>query len=546
MQREIEGKQARELASKRSEPVPSVMSRFRSLCLLVILPAYAAMAAELPSGTALSVRQHGSVGTRFSKVGDPVSAVLLSPVLQQRRVILPAGSELEGTVTMVSKMGLGFRRQAASMSLAFHSIRLPNGRSVPIEARVKRVENARERVDADGRIQGIGPVTNVSSSLAVAAWRLLVIAPGVGVPVWVTKLIFAPPPDTEIVFARGTEYRLEVLQPVMLDDADIDFAGLPTAALSPKIRSDARAAMDALPSQRVKHGSGRPADLVNLILVGSAGSVARAFQAAGWTTSDVKTAGSVLHTYFSIVMRRGYKKAPMVSMFLDGNRSDIELQKSLNTFARRHHIRIWQRPWGTDGESVWVAAATEDTGIQFSRRAWTFTHAIDAYVDAERTKVVDDLLYTGCATEAGLIERKDLPANLENGTGTKLKTDGSVAVVRISECAQPRLMPGVGLNERKRPFRAFALSMRSELIRSNFLSLAYNGVRLSSATRRFFFGKPLLDDTGATLTRQQVEWLADQAPGAENLSVREAMSDAAQLRSSGEPAAGEKRQSQDH
>ena len=35
-------------------------------------------------------------------------------------------------------------------------------------------------------------------------------------------------------------------------------------------------------------------------------------------------------------------------------------------------------------------------------------------------KVVDDLLYTGCVSEAGLIERDNLPPDLENGTGTKL------------------------------------------------------------------------------------------------------------------------------
>jgi hypothetical protein len=36
-------------------------------------------------------------------------------------------------------------------------------------------------------------------------------------------------------------------------------------------------------------------------------------------------------------------------------------------------------------------------------------------------------------------------------------------------------------------------------------------VRLSSATRRFLFGKPVPDDTGETLTRQQVEWLAEKS-----------------------------------
>jgi hypothetical protein len=220
----------------------------------------------------------------------------------------------------------------------------------------------------------------------------------------------------------------------------------------------------------------------------------------------------------------------MATMVLDGNRSDIELQKNLNTFAKRHHLRIWRRPQEAHGESVWVAAATEDVGIRFSTHAHNFVHVIDGNVDAERTKVVDDLLYTGCVSEAGLIERNSLPPELENGTGTKLKTDGRVAVLRMSECAEPRAMPGVGVSERTNVLRLIGASLRTEVIRSNFLSLAYNEVRLTSSTRRFLFGKPLIDDTGATLARQQLEWLAEK--GSEEAKPATA-TDGLQDRSSG-------------
>jgi hypothetical protein len=322
--------------------------------------------------------------------------------------------------------------------------------------------------------------------------------------------MFAPAPDTEITFARGTEYRLELARPLKVEDPDLSFSSLPAHPLSQGIRNETQAVIDALPSQRAERVSGGSADLVNLILVGSAESVARAFQAAGWSTSDPKAVRSVLRTYYSIMMRRGYKNAPMTTMVLDGSHSDIELQKSLDTFARRHHLRVWWRAQKAQGESVWAATATEDTGIRFSRRARTFTHFIDADVDAERTKVVDDLLYTGCVSEAGLIERNNLPANLEDRTGTQLKTDGRVAVLRMSECAEPRVMPGVGTSGRTNILRLLGASLRTELIRSNFISLAYNGVSLTSATRRFLFGRPARDDTGAALTRQQVVWLSQE------------------------------------
>jgi hypothetical protein len=384
---------------------------------------------------------------------------------------------------MVQGTGLGFKHQTASLALEFDTLRLTGGGELPIDTRMKRVETAREWVDSDGRIHGIGPVTNVSAILAADAWRLMLVAPAVGTSILATKLIFAPAPDTEIAFPRGTEYRLELVKPLTIEDSDISSSGLPTRLLSQELRIETRAVMDALPSQHAERVSGESADLVNLIICGPAGGVTRAFQAAGWSTSDRKAAASIIRTYFSIVLRRGYKNAPMATMVLDGSRSDIELQKSLDTFARRHHVRMWRRTQNA-GESVWVAAATEDTGIRFSGRVLNFTHIIDGDVDAERTKVVDDLLFTGCVSETGLIDRNNLPTNLRNGTGIKLKTDGRVAVLRINECEEPRIMPGVGPSERTSIVRSLGASLRTELIRSNFLSIAYNAVRSARVPRK--------------------------------------------------------------
>jgi hypothetical protein len=434
-------------------------------------------------------------------------------VVLEGRTVLSAGSELRGTIAVVQSVGLGFRRQTASLALDFRSIRLATGEELAIDTRMKRVETAKEGVDPGGRIHGIRPVTNVSSSLAVAAWRLLVVAPGVGLAVWATKLLFAPAPDTEITFARGTEYRLELVRPLNLNETDSPVSGLPTRLLTPETRTEAQAVMDALPSQRAERVSGKPSDLVNLIILGPGAAVARAFHAAGWLTSDPKATGSVLRSYFSIVLRRGYRNAPMATMLWDGNRPDIELQKSLDTFAKRHHVRIWRAPRTTPGESAWIATATEDTGIGFSAQAGNFTHfthVIDGNVDTERTKVVDDLLYTGCVSEAGLIERDNLPADLETVTGARIQTDGRVVALRIGECAEPRAMPGAGAAEQTGFLRFLEAAGRNEIVRSNFLSLAFNGVRLTSATRTTLFGRPLRDNTGAALTRQQVAWLAER------------------------------------
>ena len=82
------------------------------------------------------------------------------------------------------------------------------------------------------------------------------------------------------------------------------------------------------------------------------------------------------------------------------------------------------------GKSVWVIAATHDTGIDFSEQNRTFIHKIDSKIDRERAKVVNDLLFTGLVRGLSLVER-DLPSGLANATGDSLQTDGSIAVVEF-------------------------------------------------------------------------------------------------------------------
>jgi len=66
-------------------------------------------------------------------------------------------------------------------------------------------------------------------------------------------------------------------------------------------------------------------------------------------------------------------------------------EKANDTFAARHHLRIWRRPGQFGGQSVWVCSATHDINIKFSDQQRTFIHKIDSNIDLERAKVVSDL-----------------------------------------------------------------------------------------------------------------------------------------------------------
>ena len=64
----------------------------------------------------------------------------------------------------------------------------------------------------------------------------------------------------------------------------------------------------------------------------------------------------------------------MSILVLGGQKPDLVFQKQYNTFAKRHHLRIFHRPSRFQNHEVWVCSATHDTGFDFSAPNRTFIH----------------------------------------------------------------------------------------------------------------------------------------------------------------------------
>ncbi len=156
-----------------------------------------------------------------------------------------------------------------------------------------------------------------------------------------------------------------------------------------------------------------------------------AFHEAGWFPADRLNDVSKFETARAIIESRGYSEAPMSILILDGRPPDLAFQKQNNTFAMRHHIRIWLRPQTFNGKPVWVAAATHDISIIFSPESRSFTHGIDSNIDEERAKVANDLLFTTRVRALSLVDRTGIPQNATNATGDSLITDGKMAVLEF-------------------------------------------------------------------------------------------------------------------
>jgi len=71
-------------------------------------------------------------------------------------------------------------------------------------------------------------------------------------------------------------------------------------------------------------------------------------------------------------------------------------------------------------------------GINFSEENRTFIHRIDSEIDRERTKVVDDLLFTGRVQSMELVDRPNVLQHAQNATGDNLETDGKMVVLVLN------------------------------------------------------------------------------------------------------------------
>jgi hypothetical protein len=435
----------------------------------------ASRAAEiLPAGTRLEARLSMPTGSRISHPGDPIRALVIAPVFGGRRLLIPQGAVVSGTIENVYRAGLGLKRLTSGIEYRFDTVRLPAGTRIPIEARVAEVETAKERVSADGGIGGISPTANLSSSVAFYSLPLVCLDPELGAPIWAVKVLIARSPDPEIYFPAGTELVLR-----LTGETDIPSIRAMPDAMAPLSEADLGQAdriLAKLPQQRTDRGGNHPSDWVNMLFLGNRESIDRAFQAAGWAGAQRHSPMAVYRMYHCMVQRMGYRTAPMGYLTLNGVTADAEYQKSLNTFSKRHHLRLWKQ----GQEDAWLSAATEDVGYAFRRMH--LTHRTDPLIDNERAKVLNDLAFTGCVDAATLMTRE----RAGDEGARVVDTDGKIAVVRMNDCRNPRTMPGEPAHSRPRgrprPIQAL-VALRNDLLRTNPVSFACNTVRRLRAHR---------------------------------------------------------------
>ena len=440
-----------------------------------------------PVGTPLHIRLIHAVGSYASRPHSRVEAVLIAPVKSEGETILPAGSVVSGEVKSVRRVGLGVIHETASLELNFQSISGQEGKAFPLSTQLAAVDNGREVVTAGGSIEEPRS-TGCLGNRAARYIRMLVLwNVHAQLAIWAVKALIVQVPEPEIYLPAGTELTL-ILSATLTAPA----IGLvtKTPAAEPRLltgqeREGLIPVTAALPERTLAGISGRPADVLNVLLLGSREEVAAAFTAAGWKQARTSSTRSSVASAWAVVRHTAYPDAPMSKLLLNDAPADMSWQKGFNDVSKRHHIRLWKQPQTVDGQEVWAGAATRDTDFAFLRGKSLITHEIARQVDQERDKVADDIAFASCADAVDWWDREQVPHLLTNATGDRMITDGRLVVVRLKECpALPKLATTLDGNLLPRHggrwqcfLRREIVCMRSDLIRANVYWRSYEGVR---------------------------------------------------------------------
>jgi hypothetical protein len=127
------------------------------------------LAYSVPSGTKVPLTLTQGITTKTAKEGDPVYAQTAFPITQNNRIVIPAGSYVQGVVRRVVRPGRVKGR--AELQMSFTSMIFPNGYTVLLPATVQGVPGS-QNVDtkgSEGTIQGQGSKGKDAATIAKTA-----------------------------------------------------------------------------------------------------------------------------------------------------------------------------------------------------------------------------------------------------------------------------------------------------------------------------------------------------------------------------------------
>lgn len=408
----------------------SVVSFFAFLVVggLWVFPCSQATAAPGPesqtlaAGSAIYLRLEAAVSTTASHLHDAVKAKVIREVdSSSGGVLIPLDSEVEGKIEKLVPASTSTDR--ARLLIRFDKLVMGGKQAATLTGHVSEVENAREKVLEDGTIQGVLASELPVSHLEDAVGKLA----GQGGELSKYEQKTFGKSDTSISYAAGTDITLVLDKPLSLAETP---ASGSFSQLQPAVAGAVTQLLQSAP-KRASSKDGKPGDPLNLVVIGNISQIRDVFGKAGWSEAQKKTSKSIWDTVRAVADDQGFGKAPVSDLYLFGHAEDLAFEKMLNTFTKRHHLRLWRTTATTpDGREIWLGAATHDTGLDV--HPGVVSHAIDPDLDAERAKDGADLRVTGLVAAEQLVTRPDPLSQGLTATGGTWKTDGRLLVIELA------------------------------------------------------------------------------------------------------------------
>ena len=187
--------------------------------------------------------------------------------------------------------------------------------------------------------------------------------------------------------------------------------------------------------RRVSDKQGNAGDMVNFLILGSEPAMQKVFPSAGWVKVDADVKDTVLHGLIESISKESYLTMPMSQLYLFSRPQDYGWAHAepITVVKTRNHLRIWKAPFQVNGETLWVGAATHDTGFERDQRNNGITHKIDPDIDLERDYVEKTLASTGLVTEISHFLPDNPLKEAKTATGGNFHSNGQVLVLKVAE-----------------------------------------------------------------------------------------------------------------
>jgi type IV secretion system protein VirB10 len=196
----------------------------------------------VPAGTKVLLQLNSAINTKSAKAGDGVYLTSIFPVVVGKRVMIPTGVYVQGTIDNVVRPGR--LKGKAQLDMHFTSIIFPNGSVVEVPGVVNSLPGAKEQSvknDGEGTIEqagdkgrnagevakiaiptgaGVGTIGGAETGHPIEGGLA-----GLGAGLAAAGLVSLFTPNAEVNIPPGTQVEMILQRPLLLEDSNLAASG---------------------------------------------------------------------------------------------------------------------------------------------------------------------------------------------------------------------------------------------------------------------------------------------------------------------------------